>query len=29
MHLGTGNVEGRVLAPGERQTNKQFINVYE
>lgn len=29
MHLGKGNVEGKILAPGERQTNKQFINVYE
>lgn len=29
MHLGRGNVEGRILAPGEKQTSRQFINVYE
>jgi hypothetical protein len=28
-HLGKGNIEGRVLLPGEKQTGKQFINVYE
>ena len=28
-HLGTGEVEGRILGPGEKQTKKQFINVYE
>lgn len=28
-HVGRGNVEGRILMPGEKQTNKQFINVYE
>lgn len=28
-HLGKGNIEGRIVKSGEKQTNKQFMNVYE
>jgi len=29
MHLGKGTIQGKILLPGEKQTGKQFINVYE
>lgn len=28
-HLGIGNARGKIVTPGDKQTNRQFMDVYK